>query len=93
MKKIVPFKKDIELKNRIRMNSYDILELSYIGNNATDIEYKKEVIQKIIAKVKIIDFLINLSYDKQIITAKKYYKIANKIDDIVRYTTGWLKNI
>lgn len=86
-------KKDIELKNRIRMNSYDILELSYIGNNATDIEYKKEVIQKIIAKVKIIDFLINLSYDKQIITAKKYYKIANKIDDIVKYTTGWLKNI
>lgn len=34
-------KKDIELKNRIRMNSYDILELSYEANVATDIEYKK----------------------------------------------------
>ena len=30
-------KKDIELKNRIRMNSYDILELSYEANVATDI--------------------------------------------------------
>lgn len=86
-------KKDIELKNRIRMNSYDILELAYIGNSVTDIEYKKKVIQQIFAKIKIIDFLLNLSYDKQIITAKKYYKLANKIDDIVKYTTGWLKNL
>ena len=58
-------KKDIELKNRIRMNSYDILELAYIGNSVTDIEYKKKVIQQIFAKIKIIDFLLNLSYDSK----------------------------
>ena len=32
-----------------------------------------------------------LSYDKQIITEKKYYKFGTKLDDIVKYTTGWIK--
>ena len=86
-------KKDIELKNRIRMNSYDILELSYEANVATDIEYKKRLLLKMLAKVKIVDFLLNLSYDKHIITEKKYYKFGNKMDDIVKYTTGWIKQL
>ena len=34
-------KKDIEIKNRIRKNSYDILELVYEANTAIEIEYKK----------------------------------------------------
>lgn len=45
-----------------------------------------------IAKIKIIDFLLNLSYDKKLITEKKYFKIASKLDDIAKYTNGWLKN-
>lgn len=36
-------KKDIEIKNRIRKNSYDILELVYEANTAIEIEYKKIV--------------------------------------------------
>lgn len=86
-------KKDIELKNRIRMNSFDILELAYEANNVEDIGYKKQLLQKMIAKIKIIDFLLNLSYDKEIITAKKYYKFGDKMDDIVKYSTGWLKSL
>lgn len=86
-------KKDIELKNRIRMNSYDILEIACEANNVIEIEYKKKLLQKILAKIKIIDFLLNLSYDKEIITAKKYYKFGNKMDDIVKYTTGWIKTL
>lgn len=86
-------KKDIELKNRIRMNSYDNLEIACEANNVIEIEYKKKLLQKILAKIKIIDFLLNLSYDKEIITAKKYYKFGNKMDDIVKYTTGWIKTL
>ena len=56
-------KKEIELKNRIRMNSYDILELSY------------------------------LSYDKEIINQKQYYKFGTKMDDITKYACGWLKSL
>lgn len=86
-------KKDIELKNRIRSNSYDILEIAYEANSITNIELKKELLFKIIAKGKVIDFLLNLSYDKKIITEKKYYKLGRRLDDIMKYTTGWLKSI
>ena len=86
-------KKDIELKNRIRANTYDILEISYEANNIIDIEEKRKLIFKIISKVKVIDFLLNMSFDKQLITEKKYYKLSQRLDDIARYTNGWLKSI
>lgn len=84
-------KKDIELKNRIRNNTYDLLEMAYEANTVVDIKYKKNLLVKSIAKIKIIDFLLNLSYDKQIISEKKYLKFAAKLDDIAKYTNGWLK--
>ena len=86
-------KKDIEIKNRIRMCSYDILEKTYIANTMENIPNKKEILLEVIAKLKIVDFLLNLSYDKKIITQKRYYKFGEKIDDIVKYTTGWIKKI
>lgn len=86
-------KKDIELKNRIRTNSFDILEIAYEANSVEDINYKKTLLQKMIAKIKIVDFLLNLSYDKQIITQKKYFKFGDKMDDIVKFTMGWIKSL
>lgn len=86
-------KKDIELKNRIRMNSYDVLEIAYEANVEENIEYKKRLLNKVLAKIKIVDFLLNLAYEKEIITAKKYYKFGNKMDDIIKYTTGWIKSL
>lgn len=86
-------KKDIELKSRIRSNSFDILELAYEANNVADKEYKKQLLQKMIAKIKIIDFLLNLSFDKKIITEKRYYEFGTKMDDIVKYTMGWIKSL
>ena len=38
-------------------------------------------------------FLLNLSYDKQIINQKHYYKFGTKMDDIIKYTCGWLNSI
>lgn len=86
-------KKEIEIKNRVKNNTYDLLELSYEANTTQDMEMKKALLLKMIAKVKVIDFLINLSYDKKLITEKKYYKLAQAMDDIVKYTSGWLKKI
>lgn len=86
-------KKDIELKNRIRINSYDLLELYYEANVTENLENKKRLLEKIIAKIKILDFLLNLCYDKMIINNKKYVKIGNRIDDIIKYTSGWMKSI
>lgn len=81
-------KKDIELKNRIRNSSYDLLEIAYVANTSEDKEYKIKLIEQIIAKVKIIDFLLNICYDKQIINSKKYVKFGSKLDDIIKYSSG-----
>ncbi len=86
-------KKDIEIKNRIRNNSYDLLEIAYDANTTSNIQRKKELLEKAVAKIKTIDFLLNLSYDKQLITNKKYLKLGLKMDDIIKYTSGWLKKI
>ena len=69
------------------------MELIYEANSSTNIEFKVSILQKILAKVKVIDFLLNLSYDREIINSKKYLKLANRIDDIVKYTTGWLNSM
>ncbi len=53
-------KKDIEIKNRIRNNTYDLLEVSYEANTTQDIEYKKTLLLKMIAKVKVIISLVFL---------------------------------
>ena len=36
-------KKDIELKNRLRNNSYDLLEIAYKANSTTCVEKKNKV--------------------------------------------------
>ena len=86
-------KKDIELKNRIRNISYDLLELAYEANTVADKDKKLELLYKLVAKLKVTDFLINLCYDKQIINNKRYLKFGEKIDDISKFTAGWIKSL
>ncbi|MEI3434980.1 MAG: four helix bundle protein [Clostridia bacterium] len=86
-------KKDIEIKNKIRMNSYDLLEIAYEANSTQDVEYKKKLLNRMIAKIKVLDFLVNMTYDKKVITEKKYYKFGNKLDDIIKYVTGWVNSL
>ncbi len=86
-------KKDIEIKNRIRSNSYDLLETSYIANGTNNVERKMELLERSIAQIKVIDFLLDLSYDKGLITNKKYIKLGLKMDDIIKYISGWLKKL
>ena len=77
-------KKDIEIKNRIRNISYDLLENVYIANAIENVANKTELLNKCIAQIKVMDFLINLSYDKQIINNKKYFSI-NSIFNLSSY--------
>ena len=86
-------KKYIELKNRIRSTSYDLLEIAYEANTIKEKEEKIKLLYKLVAKLKIIDFLINICYDKQIINDKRYFKFGERIDDISKFTTGWIKSM
>ena len=86
-------KKDIELKNRIRNISYDLLEIAYEANTIKEKDKKIELLYQLIAKLKVTDFLINICYDKRIINNKRYLKFVEKIDDISKFTAGWIKSI
>lgn len=84
-------KKDLEIKRTIREESYIMLKLAYLGNITSDLKYRRKNLEKVIANTKTIDFLVNLAYDKKIINQKKYLKVGQRLDDISRYVTGWIK--
>lgn len=86
-------KKDIEIKNRIRNTTYDLLELAYQANTTNKNESKERLLEMIFAKIKILDFLLNLCYEKQIINNKKYIKFGEKLDDILKYLVGWKNSL
>ena len=84
-------RKDIEIKARLRNTCFDLLEILYKANMIENIEKKKELLEIAIAKIKIIDFLINLSFDRELISNKKYLRLGTKLEEMIRYITGWLK--
>ena len=86
-------KKDIEIKNRIKVTTYDLLEISYLANTTLDIELRKRLIEQIIAKIKVIDFLLNMALDRELINGKRYLKLGEKLDNITKYANGWLNAI
>ena len=71
-------KKDIEIKNKIKNESYEMLKLAYLANITVDKEYRKRNLEEIISRVKLLDFFVNLSYDKKIINNKKYLKVRRE---------------
>ena len=64
-------RKDFEIKAKIRNNSFELLEILYEANLIKDIDKKIEKLEIAFAKIKVLDFLLNLSYDKTIISSKK----------------------
>ena len=56
-------------------------------------EHRREILEEALAKVKIIDFLVNICYDKKLINSKRYVKFGNTMEDINKYITGWIKSI
>lgn len=85
-------KKEIEIKQEISKSSKEMLLLAYEANSSDNIEHRKTLQEKIIARIKYIDFLINLCYDKQIINAKRYLKFGESLEYILKYANGWKKS-
>lgn len=83
-------KKDIEISRLIKEKSYEMLELAYLANVTTDLKERQKKLEQIIVKVKLLDFFVNMSYDKKIINQKKFLKVGQRLDDIIKYCTGWL---
>ena len=65
----VSYSKTKEINNGY--NGYKLLRANNITLSTNSLNFDE---------VKIIDFLLNLSFDKKIITEKKYFKLAQKLD-------------
>ena len=82
-------KKDLELLKAIRETANGILLDVYIANSSTNLEKRKDIQEGIVAKIKYLDFLINLIYDKKVINSKKYLKFGEELEYILKYVNGW----
>lgn len=83
-------RKEIELKQEIKRCGWDLLFCVNEANVTSNMKRRIELIERGIALIKQLDFLINICADKQIINHKKYYKFGEKLDIIIRYLVGWL---
>ena len=86
-------KKEIEVSSKIKFNTYDMLEIAYYANSLEDIPEKVKQIQLLLAKAKLIDFLLEVALDNNYITKKQYVKLADRLGDIEKFSTGWLARI
>ena len=76
--------KYMDLKSRIINTSFDILENIYIINNNSN--YK----ECLIPKIKMLDYMMYLSYKYNIITKKKYETISNYLLELIKMIHSWL---
>lgn len=83
-------KKDLEISRTIKEESYVMLKLAYSANVTTELKERQNNLEQIIVRVKLLDFFVNIAYDKKIINQKKYLKVGQRLDDIIKYVTGWL---
>lgn len=81
-------KNEIILKNNILEKSYNLLESLYRANLNKENYYKKEVI----INIRMLEFYIKKSYDKKIITIKKYEIIGNHLLEINKMINSWFLN-
>lgn len=82
-------KKSYVLKDQIEKTSYDILELVYYTNIIPDrLDYQK----KIIAKLSMLDYYLELSYNKRYISLKKMNQGSRMIETIRKLMYGWVSS-
>ena len=55
-------KKEIEISSKIKKNSYDMLEIAYYANSIEDIQNKVIQINLLLAKAKVIDFILIMHF-------------------------------
>lgn len=75
------------LKDRMIYDLYEILELIYMSNIISE---RKIYQSKIIAKLKMLDFYLSQSLEKNYINYEKYNKCGNFLIKIVNLTEAWM---
>ena len=82
-------RKDRELKNRIINDCYDILEYIYLANYKES--GRREIQEKILAKLNMLDFYFEKSYKCGYISNKVCQNKCNHLLKINKMVRGWIK--
>ncbi len=86
-------KSELVLKQNIEKNMYDIIELifSYSINDVERIKLK--FLKDLIIKLSMLDFYIATSFEKRIISKKKFESTSMYIIEIRKIAYGLVKNV
>ena len=76
-------KKDYVIKDRLLNTCYDLLELIYRANYSNDKDCY-------LSKISIIDFCLEESYNKKIISERKLLNYTNFLKEITKMVYGWI---
>jgi len=82
-------RREYELRNRIVNDSYNLLELVYKANNSSN---KRIYFESILANISMLDFYLEVSFKKKIISEKVCSNKANKLLVINKMVYKWLSN-
>jgi len=75
------------LKNNLEKELYLLLEISYMANISIN---KLIYQQKLLVRIKLIDYYCYCSFKKGIISYKKYTSIVTKLIEIQKMLYGWI---
>lgn len=78
--------KERVLKDKLIESLYDLLYLSYRANITQNKYYKQELL----IKIRLIDFYLSISLDKNYISYKKYTQIVNHLIELIKMIHGWI---
>lgn len=81
-------RKSFVLKNKLEETGYELLELIYYTNLINE---RLDNQKKIISFISMLDFYLEISYNKQYISLKKLNQGARILDNIKKLTYGWIK--
>ena len=80
-------RKDYVLKDRLLNTSYDLLELVYKANMNKD---RFNIQMDILVKISLLDYYLETSYNKKIISEKKLSNCTNYLGEIAKMVYGWV---
>ncbi len=81
-------RKYYELRNRLVNDSYELLEIIYTANYM-EVEERKSLQVKGIMKISLIDFYIEQSFKKRIISEKQSIRLSKKLLNINKLLRSW----
>lgn len=85
-------KKEYVIKEKILVDSLDILEdviyINYVKVRSNVIEYKF----KLLTKISMLDYYFEYLFKKNIINQKVFNKLGKELNEISRLIYGWLKD-